>query len=120
MNVKELREKYNLSQQQLSDKTGIPKGRINGWEQQNSQPKYKDAKILEQFFASFENKSPQQNTQDDFKTNFIENGDYVAMHKRVWDRLEKSMERLEKSLDSDEEVIRTLTTLLNKSELLRH
>lgn len=42
MDVRELRMKFNLSQQELSDLTGIPKGRINSWEQRGSTPKAKD------------------------------------------------------------------------------
>lgn len=52
MNVKALREAHGLSQQQLSDLTGIPKGRINGWEQQGSKPKADDHNLLESFFAN--------------------------------------------------------------------
>lgn len=64
MNVKELREKHGLSQQELSDKTGIPKGRINGWEQKGTKPKAEDSRILTAFFQKIENKGfhvePQQ------------------------------------------------------------
>jgi transcriptional regulator with XRE-family HTH domain len=57
--VKELRIKYGLSQQELADKTGIPKGRINNWEQGSGQPKAKDSTILTQFFARLEMKESQ-------------------------------------------------------------
>lgn len=50
MNVKELREKNKLSQQELSDKTGIPKDRIAKWEQGKGAPKAADSKILDKFF----------------------------------------------------------------------
>ena len=53
MNIKELRISLNLSQQKLSDLTGIPKGRINGWEQKGTNPKAKDYKTLENFFAQY-------------------------------------------------------------------
>jgi transcriptional regulator with XRE-family HTH domain len=56
MNVKELREKHGLSQQELSDQTGIPKGRINGWEQKGTKPKAEDSKVLNAFFEKLENK----------------------------------------------------------------
>lgn len=59
MNVKELRSKYGLSQGQLSEQTGIPKGRINGWEQQGTQPKAEDSAKLEAFFADLEKKGTQ-------------------------------------------------------------
>lgn len=50
MNVRELREKINFSQQELADKTGIPKDRIAKWEQGKGSPKVEDANILHQFF----------------------------------------------------------------------
>jgi transcriptional regulator with XRE-family HTH domain len=56
MNVKELRERNGLSQQELADKTGIPKGRINGWEQKGTKPKAEDSRILSAFFEKLENK----------------------------------------------------------------
>jgi transcriptional regulator with XRE-family HTH domain len=54
LDVKALRLKYGLSQQQLADKTGIPKGRINNWEQGQGQPKGPDTIKLNQFFDSLE------------------------------------------------------------------
>lgn len=59
MNVKELRLKYGLSQQDLADATGIPKGRINGWEQNKGKPKAADTAILKDFFQGFERKVSQ-------------------------------------------------------------
>jgi transcriptional regulator with XRE-family HTH domain len=56
LEIKELRQKHNLSQQDLADKTGIPKGRINNWEQGNGQPKAKDFEILKSFFDLIEMK----------------------------------------------------------------
>lgn len=54
MNIKELRIKHSLSQQDLSDKTGIPKGRINGWEQGKGKPKADDTAVLNEFFSKLE------------------------------------------------------------------
>lgn len=59
MNVKELRTKYGLSQSELAEKTGIPKGRINGWEQQGSKPKSEDTAVLEAFFEELAKKHSQ-------------------------------------------------------------
>lgn len=53
MNVKELREKNNLTQQELSDKTGIPRARIAKWEQGLGKPKSEDFQILSDFFEKF-------------------------------------------------------------------
>lgn len=51
LNIKELRIEFNLTQQELSDATGIPKGRINAWEQRNSKPKVDDYNTLSTFFS---------------------------------------------------------------------
>jgi transcriptional regulator with XRE-family HTH domain len=50
MDISELRKKYKLSQSQLGELTGIPFGRINGWEQQGSNPKGEDSEILKALF----------------------------------------------------------------------
>lgn len=51
MNVKELREKYGLSQHELEEKTGIPRERIAKWEQGKGSPKAEDSAILTAFFG---------------------------------------------------------------------
>lgn len=58
MEVKKLRELLNISQQELSDKTGIPKERIAKWEQGRGSPKAEDSKTLEKFFGD---KVPREN-----------------------------------------------------------
>lgn len=59
LDIKQLRAKHGLSQQDLADRTGIPKGRINNWEQGRGQPKREDYQLLVDFFASLEVKVPQ-------------------------------------------------------------
>jgi transcriptional regulator with XRE-family HTH domain len=49
--LKELREKYKLSQQDVADGTGIPRGRIAKWEQNKGKPKADDVKTLAKYFA---------------------------------------------------------------------
>lgn len=53
MNVKELREMAKLTQEELSERTGIPRDRIAKWEQGKGAPKTADAKSLEDFFNKF-------------------------------------------------------------------
>lgn len=53
MNIKEKRIGAGLSQQQLADKTGIPKDRIGKWEQGKGNPKSEDSQILLNFFATY-------------------------------------------------------------------
>ena len=50
MNIRELRNTLNISQQELANRTGIPKDRIAKWEQGKGKPKTDDDKILEEFF----------------------------------------------------------------------
>lgn len=52
MNVKEFREKANLTQQELSNLTGIPRDRIASWENGRGNPKAEDSKILTNFFVN--------------------------------------------------------------------
>lgn len=54
MNVKTLREKFNLSQDELAAKTGIPRDRIAKWEQGKGNPKATDHRILDSFFRELE------------------------------------------------------------------
>jgi transcriptional regulator with XRE-family HTH domain len=49
VNIKKLREELGFSQQELADKTGIPKGRINAWEQRGTKPKLDDFNKLQEF-----------------------------------------------------------------------
>lgn len=51
MNIKQLREKKNLTQDELSSQTGIPRARIAKWEQNKGKPKAEDLKTLEKFFS---------------------------------------------------------------------
>ncbi len=54
LDVRELRLKVGLSQRELSDKTGIPMGRINNWEQGKGRPKAEDATALLEFFNTYQ------------------------------------------------------------------
>ena len=58
IDTKKIREEYNLSQQELADKTGIPKGRINAWERRGTIPKMEDYLKIKAFVDS--NKSSQK------------------------------------------------------------
>jgi predicted transcriptional regulator len=50
MNIKDLRTNLGLSQQDLSDKTGIPRPRIAKWEEGKGNPKADDFRKLDKFF----------------------------------------------------------------------
>lgn len=51
MNIKEKREKLGITQQELANRTGIPKDRIAKWETGKSNPKVEDYNTLEEFFS---------------------------------------------------------------------
>jgi len=52
INVKALRIANGLSQNELAEATGIPRGRINAWEQRGSMPKHEDYLTLMSFFKN--------------------------------------------------------------------
>lgn len=54
MNVKELRTRYNLTQHELAEKTGLPRARIAKWELGKGRPKADDERLLESFFKDWE------------------------------------------------------------------
>lgn len=61
LDVKQLREAAGLSQQDLADKTGIPKDRLAKWEQGKGRPKSTDTAILMKFFKEY---VPQETSTD--------------------------------------------------------
>lgn len=50
LDIKKIREDKGLSQQGMADLTGIPRGRINAWEQRGTIPKVTDLEILQKYF----------------------------------------------------------------------
>jgi phage repressor protein C with HTH and peptisase S24 domain len=51
MNIRELRTTAKLTQQELADKTGIPRNRIAKWEEGKGSPKTEDTKTLVKLFS---------------------------------------------------------------------
>lgn len=64
LNVRELRNKHRLSQQELADLTGIDKGRINNWEQGKGKPKVGDYNTLTSFFESLDKSISRETTAE--------------------------------------------------------
>lgn len=64
LDVKKLREEFKLSQQELAEKTGIPKGRINAWEQRGTQPKLADYNVLVSFFENLRSQKTNTKTEE--------------------------------------------------------
>ena len=89
MNVRELREKSGLSQQELATATGIPKDRIAKWEQGKGTPKAEDSKVLNNYFKDY---LPQNATRNAEAPQILgksqETDKYLAL-------LEKSLKGLE-------------------------
>jgi transcriptional regulator with XRE-family HTH domain len=81
MDIKGLRLKFGLTQAALAELTGIPKGRINGWEQQGTKPKSEDFLSLSRVFETLENEYSQKNI-DNKKTKIIPVGKHVPMRIR--------------------------------------
>ena len=51
LDIKALRKEKNLSQQELADILGVPRGRLNAWEQRGTIPKANDYQKLVDFFS---------------------------------------------------------------------
>lgn len=49
MTIKEIRQKYNLTQRQLSDITGIPKRTIENWDAGERKPPEYMARLIEAY-----------------------------------------------------------------------
>lgn len=61
MKVREILDKYSLSQQEFADFTGIPRGRIAKWIQTNSEPpKVADVKIIDDAVKYFTTLTPEK------------------------------------------------------------
>lgn len=74
MKVKELREQHGLSQQELADKTGIPKDRIAKWEQGKGKPKADDTEILTAFFKEHVPRELPENTMQEEQVSYKKSG----------------------------------------------
>lgn len=95
MNIKDLRLKHHLSQQDLSKKTGIPRPRIAKWEEGKGKPKAEDQAILDKFFSGLGEEVPQQTAEVD------------AQFKKQ--ALEKSVENLTEASKDNTAIIKNLT-----------
>jgi len=66
MDVKAEREKYNLTQMELAEATGIPRNRIASWELGRGKPKMEDAELLIKYFQLLNRQyEANQNISDD-------------------------------------------------------
>jgi transcriptional regulator with XRE-family HTH domain len=106
LKVKELRTKYGFSQRQLSEKTGVPEGRINNWEQGKGKPKADDYAKLVAFFESLQVKIPEvsretipKGTDADFYQKATDTLERVVQHQeRLIERLESDLEKVREDL----------------------
>ncbi|MGG1152785.1 helix-turn-helix domain-containing protein [Bacillus wiedmannii] len=49
-NIKHLRKSYGLTQEQLSDRTGLSRGQIKNWETDRHEPDLESLKVIASFF----------------------------------------------------------------------
>lgn len=106
MNIKELRNKINYSQQRLSDEIDIPKGRIAQWEAGNGNPKAEDFNKLVNFFI---------------KKGLLSASDYSVLSrdenrelKIIIDKKEKEIEELKQKSKEQSQLIELLNEKLSK------
>lgn len=49
-NIKQLRKSFDLTQEQLSERTGLSRGQIKNWETDRHEPDLESLKVLASFF----------------------------------------------------------------------
>lgn len=104
MNIKALREKKNITQEELSEKTGIPRARIAKWEQGKGNPKVEDLRVLENFFTE---EKKVQKVEDEYGQPIIQvvlNLSYIG---------KKSADSIDKMADSNLLNAKSIATLVN-------
>lgn len=71
MNIKILRKQRGLTQEELSNATGIPRGRIAQWELGKANPRANDYKILQEYFKNEYNEASNiiQESSEKYYTN---------------------------------------------------
>lgn len=112
--LKQLIDNKEFTKTSLHKKIGVSRETLDNYLKGKTSPTTEDVKKMSKILGeSFGKETPRT-----FRDEIFE-GDYIGMHKRVWDRLEKTMDRLEKSLDGDQEVIKTLTAIINETKLTR-
>lgn len=120
MDVKEIREKFGLSQQELADKTGIPKDRIAKWEQGKGSPKAQDSEVLKKLFKEYVPRENGNTTVSDFKPQH--GHDYKDRYLQLLEELhqfqrhsEKDRANLEKSLKDYVQVNQALLKAISQT-----
>lgn len=102
MNTKALRKEFQLTQQDLADATGIPKGRINAWEQRNSKPKTEDFFILSTYFNSLREQQPHSGQESLLQAKII--------------ALEQQIIELQQTIVTQKEIINTLKEIISPNK----
>lgn len=127
MNIKELRLKHRLSQQDLANKTGIPRPRIAKWEEGKGRPKQADYEVLAKFFAEAGEEVPRETTEQkkpDYSAgsifNLTESNRMMAESNRELVQIIsgrfKDLEIIKLSLNSVPDSLNLLTDLILKGQ----
>ncbi|PFB24104.1 MULTISPECIES: helix-turn-helix transcriptional regulator [Bacillus cereus group] len=83
-NIKRLRKSFDLTQEQLSDRTGLSRGQIKNWETDRHEPDLESLKVLASFF----------NTSTDALLNF-ENRKEDALLELLFNDIQRAYEELD-------------------------
>jgi transcriptional regulator with XRE-family HTH domain len=117
MNVKDLIESFNITQQQLADFTGIPRDRIGKWVQKNqSPPKADDLKIItiaEEFFREI-GKEKLNNVIEEYQ---IHNGEVMLIQDASLVHEEESNYETKNNLDLKNSIHKLLNINKNTIDL---
>lgn len=83
-NIKQLRKSFDLTQEQLSERTGLSRGQIKNWETDRHEPDLESLKVLASFF----------NTSTDALLNF-ENRKEDALLGLLFNDIQRAYEELD-------------------------
>lgn len=98
LNIKEIRQKLNLTQGELSAKTGIPRDRIAKWEQGKGSPKAEDFTLIQKLLGEEVPAVNPPETKADYLPEYIQS---ILEQKRILEEQNQFLRRnFEVSLSS--------------------
>lgn len=113
----ELREAKGLIQEDIAASVGVSRQTVVTWEGKDlNKMKFENAQKVAKRLGVSINDLTNDKTIDSFR-DIIENKDYVGMHRRVYDALEKSLEVFQNLAINEQKHANDLTQVLIKNGL---
>lgn len=108
-NIKTLRKSFDLTQEQLSEKTGLSRGQIKNWETNRHEPDLESLKVLAAFFnTSIDRLLSFENTKEDPLLGLLFNDiqrAYEELDGRQQGRFAKQVSLYVKMLQSNKDIL---------------